>query len=184
MDTSFPSQPRNVVVDIETLDTAPTAIILSIGAYCLETGDRFYEEISINSQKDRTFSESTLKWWLQQPIDLIPLKGIGMLSDALWSFNRYFTQILDTTPENRYIWSNGTDFDISILAHAYDSHGIPIPWKYNSVRDYRTLRQLFPEITHTFIGAKHSALHDALNEGEHLAAILQYIRELRSGVVA
>ncbi|OYW60916.1 MAG: hypothetical protein B7Z40_19340 [Bosea sp. 12-68-7] len=42
------------------------------------------------------------------------------------------------------VWANGAVFDIGILEHAYRSKGLVIPWKYNQVRDSRTIRQEIP----------------------------------------
>src|SRR4051812_25387336 len=62
----------DVMIDTETLDTKPTAVILSIGACRFNELDidsnGFYRAITIESNMDegRTISASTLRWWMKQ----------------------------------------------------------------------------------------------------------------------
>src|SRR3546814_2365974 len=69
-----------MMVDLETLDTKNSAVVLSIGAVVWETlvddagsldysvVERFYRVLSIDEQlaAGRTVSESTLLWWMRQ----------------------------------------------------------------------------------------------------------------------
>ena len=80
---------NTVIIDIETLDTAPTAVILSIGAFAFDRFDlnetlkniqnstpdenegnyHLYYVCNLNEQlvsSKRTIDQSTLNWWRRQ----------------------------------------------------------------------------------------------------------------------
>lgn len=159
----------HVMVDIETLDTTPTAVILSIGACTIVPWfpTEFYEELDVNTQYERTKSESTIAWWATQTMPMP--QGTTPIKDALQSFGRWISS-LRAEP---IIWCKGTDFDTAILAHAYAQHKIPLPWKYNAVRDFRTVKKLFPHYQFPANPQAHNALQDALHQTEELKAILK-----------
>ena len=63
-----------VMIDIETLGTRETSVILSIGAYTKVDGieKSFYVSISQDSQFrfDRTVDRDTVSWWDKQDPDV------------------------------------------------------------------------------------------------------------------
>lgn len=172
----------DVMVDLETLSTAPTAAILSIGAVAFElTGDgpirrispsgvelesrryEFYANVMLDSRNSKV-DDGTLRWWLGQseaararlstPEPLWP-------SVAIADFENWLER-LGVGDEFR-IWGHGANFDIPILEHAF---GRRVPWRYNAARDTRTLFHIagapwddwFKEMAH---GEEHDALADA-----------------------
>jgi len=165
-------QNDHIMVDIETLDTEESAVILSIGA-CVVSSNRFrpqfYGEIAIQHQLDlgRTKSESTEAWWATQPFS--PPNGVFLLRGTLIEFARWIEVY---TPEP-IIWAKGIDFDTKILAHAYKQCGLSVPWKYNNVRDFRTVKKLFSEsIDPSLINVQaHNALEDAIYQTRQLLSI-------------
>lgn len=159
----------HVMVDIETLDTTPTAVILSIGAITLDPDYpvTFYAELDVSTQFERTRSEGTIEWWSKQPI-AVP-QGTTYIQDALADFKKY----LSALRAEPIIWCKGTDFDTAILSHAYAQHKLLLPWKYNSVRDFRTVQRLFPHYNFPANPNAHHALADAKHQAEELRAILQ-----------
>lgn len=158
------SEKVNVMVDIETLDVKSTAVILSIGACTIELFTEaitFYEEIDPASQSSRSISQSTVDWWKTQ--SGYPGGGIRSLKAVLTSFSRY----LSSLRAEPIIWCKGTDFDTQILANAFTEHGMEVPWKYNAVRDFRTVKKLLP----VNVGPNpnpHNALADALHQSAEL----------------
>ena len=167
-----PSQdPVHIMVDIETLDTIPSAVILSIGAcvICKRPGNELtsYMELEVATQHERTRSVGTEIWWKQQ--GSIPDRGTIPLTAALNQFSRYLAN-LTVRP---IIWCKGTDFDVAILAHAYKQVGIPVPWKYNDVRDFRTIKKMFEESIDQQIKNEnpHNALDDAIFQARQLDSI-------------
>ena len=66
---------NHIMVDIETLDTVQSAVVLSIGAVAFdphtkELGEKFYVEFTTDLQAQqrlgRTISADTVTWWMQQ----------------------------------------------------------------------------------------------------------------------
>ena len=160
---------ENVMIDIETLGISAHAVILSIGAYNLETEDTMYVELDCEKQPGRTIDIGTIKFWLKQSTPC-PITGLYTLATAL-EFLRDFTK-------GKTVWANGTDFDISILSHAYTQCNMAPGWKYNAVRDYRTLAKLLPHIKRGLdVGNRHDALADAINQAVHLKLLLEEVEK-------
>jgi hypothetical protein len=136
----------HAMIDIETLDLAPSAIVLSIGCviFSLETGieeEGDFYAIPAVAQFGRTLSLSTKEWWDTQPKGLIPVNADEnyRLTHALWDLSEHLKKFQPKT-----IWANGSDFDFPILVHAFRQCNHEIPWKYNAVRDARTMYRMFP----------------------------------------
>lgn len=172
----------DIMIDLETLGTTADAVIVSIGAvrFNLEAGlaaffpcdtDRFYSVVSIDSQASRHISAATLKWWMGQnaqaqavfaerSIDItLALIGLGAFVLA--------------TPGRPNVWSNGADFDLPMLAHAYRQYGVTLPWAPYAGRCYRTYKNLpgARAVTVPRTGEHHNALDDAIYQAQHLQAI-------------
>lgn len=162
---------RHVMVDIETYDTKPTAVILSIGAVTMTGPEiKFYEEIDINTQYERTASVSTKEWWAKQGNP--PIHGSTSLGRALENFRKFLQiPIEDNIIPEPIIWCKGTDFDVAILTHAYNQLYLPVPWKYNNVRDCRTLFKVL-SIGEWPTQNNHNALDDAVNQATRLSYAL------------
>jgi hypothetical protein len=173
------TDPIHFMVDIETLDTACTAVILSIGA-CVITNhmdpadaDTFYQELDPNTQEGRSRSLATIEWWASQPPELYP-RGDVYIEDALNNLRAFLLEHTDKP----IIWAKGTDFDCSILAHAYKSFGMETPWKYNDTRDFRTVKKLFgySAVSKLVNELPHNAVSDAVHQAREL---MSYGLELR-----
>lgn len=163
--------------DLETLATTADAVILSIGAvrFDLESGEiddgGFYASISIDSNLDlkRRISEDTLIWWLKQGsaaqgVFHEPKQTLGM---ALTSFSDWLGD------RDCHMWSNGADFDLPMLAHAYTQLGMEVPWLFWNSNCFRTYKKLpgakANMVSHA--GVKHNALSDAHNQVQSLQRI-------------
>lgn len=163
--------PKHYMIDIETLDTSPSAVILSIGACEIRAepvhGSLFYEELLVATQYERTSSNDTIEWWKSQ--GCCPDQGSTSISLAIQRLSGYLKQDTDRP----IIWCKGTDFDICILAHAYKQYGQVVPWKYNDVRDFRTIKKLFAGmVTGDHINLNpHNALADAIFQAKQLASM-------------
>ena len=179
---------KNVMVDIETLGTAPGSVILSIGAVAFNEGQPEADWATFNSGPINVASsiedgldtdEATLAWWRQQSNDAREVltaaqTGGTEIRKALRTFAVWFP------PEAR-IWGNGANFDEPLLTAAYKATGIALPWKYYSSYCYRTMKNLFGNVVlpPEFQGVKHNALADALHQTRHLQAILLHIQAVR-----
>lgn len=174
----------DVMIDIETLDTAPTASILSVAAVRFNPGgptgnigETFHYHVDINSNfaANRTVSGPTLLWWLSQSQEAreavvnaptYPLPNVlHMLSDFI-------------TPNDR-VWGNGAAFDNVILTHAYRSLNIPAPWSFRSDMCFRTIKEMFGREVEKplFKGLRHDALSDAIYQVTHLQLIFEKMRQ-------
>lgn len=163
---------KNVMVDTETLGTAADACILSIGAvkFSLETLDiedaGFYASISVDSNLEhrRRIQEDTLIWWMKQAPE-----AQGVFHESKQTLAVALTDFSDWIGDDDcFVWSNGADFDLPMLAHAYTSLGIEIPWRFWNSRCFRTYKNLpgAKNIKAAAMGTKHNALADAVNQAQ------------------
>jgi hypothetical protein len=90
----------------------------------------------------REFSPDTQKWWLQQDEKVRELARFGIPlgpAVAMSTIEEYLTD--PAMP----VWANGSVFDIGNLETFFLQFGRPVPWKYNSPRDARTVYAVFPK---------------------------------------
>lgn len=159
----------NVMIDLETLDSIPTANIIAIGAVRFDRNGAstvFYTAVEWTSGRDvgLTASQDTIDWWSAQGEEARHVfedesrKPIGEALALLTAFLR---------PSEK-VWGNGASFDNVILANAYRAIGEVPPWDYWNDRCYRTVKSLISE-KHVHTGVKHNALHDAWSQAVHLS---------------
>lgn len=170
---------NHIMFDTETLATTADACIMSIGAvkFDLESDaiddTGFYASISIDSNLEmkRRISESTLLFWLRQGSD-----AQGVFHEAKQTLKVAIEDLTDWIGVKQYcVWSNGADFDLPMLAHAYTQLGMVIPWQYWNGRCFRTYKNLpgAKNIKLPFEGTKHNALFDAVHQARTTQAIYQ-----------
>lgn len=178
---------RHVIIDNETLDVTPSAVLLTIGAVAVEIENgkaivlaswyrRLRWRASENQQRNRTASQHTADWWAAQPIDtqVEALEDDGCripLQLAMHSLQTWLS--LHPYP----IWGNGSDFDNAQLQHAFTQLGLRWPyWRNRCLRSLRGLvLDLYPDTQLPEFPAdkiKHHALHDAEHEAAVLAVLL------------
>lgn len=167
----------NVMVDLETLGTMVNAPILSIGACVfnmegpVQGKQAFYVECSLESQLDhRPIDLTTLRWWNKQ--GNAPYDGETALNVALANFNQWLVMVSDGKVDDLIVWCKGLDFDIAILNLAIRQQNINVMWKYNAVRDMRTVLKVLKSNSSI---EKLEALknnpqpHNALEDAKHQA---------------
>lgn len=166
----------DVMLDLETLGISPGCTILSIGACSLDQEHTFYQTISIANCVERglTREAGTLAWWDKQAPEIRAeaFSGTTNLIEALGQFHDWFRKL---PAKKKFIWSNGADFDIPILAFAYRLCGMHTPWEPFNGRCYRTMKNLYRDIPMVALegGVKHNALDDATAQAQHLRQIFQ-----------
>lgn len=89
---------------------------------------------------------------------------------VLSNFNIFLDSCCDK--DSRLLWGNGSDFDNVILASAYRSCNLEVPWKFWNNRCYRTVKALRPDIKIHRSGTYHNALDDAVSQAEHLMRMI------------
>lgn len=160
------------MVDIETLDTAPTAVVLSLAIVEIGNPDRWLHLFpSVTEQLDmrRTISWDTLKYWARAADDArLPLFSDDPRSSAFnvsHSIRNFLPAVVDE------VWANGPSFDLVILDSylaAYQPHW----WNFRQYRDVRTLAAMYPDIDRTKPSIAHNALSDALAQADWVARML------------
>ena len=166
----------NIMLDLETLGTRVGSVILSIGAYELETERKFYSVIDMKScfQARLSVDHDTVAWWMKQSDEARQVFNDPekvTLNKALLGLSTWLSK-----SRSPIIWGDGSNFDCSLLEAAYRASGqIECPWHYTKVRCYRTLKNLFTGLEKKRIGVYHRADSDAETNGLHLKAILESI---------
>jgi len=157
-----------MMFDLETLDTVPNAIVLSVGAVIFETFlnpatglekltwnpiGRYYRRLNIQTQIDlgRSMSEATLLWWMQQDLTareeaLAPVTERRDCWAVLNGLNDFASQFTDpSSGTHNYsitrFWANPSTFDFPIWDSLAANLAAPVPWRYNQFRDVRTVVQ-------------------------------------------
>lgn len=160
-----------IMFDIETLDTKPTAVVLSLGAVMFERDgtvvDRFYRVLSIQEQIDagRTVSESTLLWWLGQDHNAIAEAFAPVRRPVASALGEFYGWAKEKPVASiTKFWANGPNFDGTILEDLARNFGALVPWGYNQLRDQRTLVDAagFSISSHdpSIIGTPHTPVYD------------------------
>lgn len=165
--------------DLETLDTKPSAVILSLGAVKFDprqkgidpNADRLSLRIDIDSQTPlgRTVSDDTIEWWSKQSKEAqeAAFSDVGRVSieNAVEQFHKFVWN-------SERIWSQGS-FDVNIMEHLYTAMNKPYAWQYWQVRDSRTL---FDFVDGTLDRTKHhDAVEDAIAQAEAVQRALRKI---------
>ena len=177
---------KDILLDIETLDTAQSAVVLSIGAVVFdphseELGEKFYVEfthdLATQQRVGRTVSADTVVWWMQQGAaakqifaDPAP-EGVRRVSTAqgLTEFAGFISR---NGGKEAKLWGNGSGFDNVIVGSLFDSFGLVKPWSYGKNRCYRTMKRMFGEnVPLVRQGVHHNGLDDAITQAVHLQEI-------------
>lgn len=169
---------KHIMFDAETLATTADACILSIGAvrFDLESNQiddtGFYASVSVDSNLElrRRISEDTLIWWMKQGP-----AAQGVFHESKQTLAVALADLADWIgSDDCHVWSNGADFDLPMLAHAFTQLGMVVPWKFWNSNCYRTYKKLpgakaLKLPVHS--GVKHNALADAYYQAQCLQAI-------------
>lgn len=153
--------------------------------------NRFYAKPDCAQRKYKLSRDpKTVKWWSEQsdeaqaafadPVDL---------KDALERFDQWLCHVGGYESHKQSdairLWSHGPAFDPPILAAAYKSVGLPVPWHYRTLRDTRTLFDVAGITEHGRflakypgpLGVVHHALDDAVSQAIAVCEAFKLIRE-------
>ena len=192
----------DLMVDIETLDTATTAVVTQIAIVGFEsdpertlvTQELFNSAVNLEEQlkAGRTISNKTVEWWLDTDAglfgeNLFKSCQAGRLS-YLPSALRHACNYVDFKTDN--VWMQGPHFDQCILEALFKSVGEfeQLPWKYWQVSDVRTIekeckfklwdKQRVEAIIRDSSTQKHNALSDCYKQIRVLRACKAHMRGL------
>jgi len=178
----------HIMLDLETLDTATSAVVVSIGAVAFDPmakygtlGERFYveltDDLAFQQEAGRTISADTVKWWIGQSREAQQLFAAEdptlVRRDTTTALIEFSAFIDRNGGRDAAIWGNGADFDNAILGSLYQSAGMVRPWSYSRNRCYRTLKNMDvgPRRPASHEGVHHHALDDAVTQATHLQEI-------------
>lgn len=180
---------KSLMIDIETLDTKSSAIVLSVGAcfFDLDNPNTTIQELYQNSiylelnpkeqeNKNRTISIDTLTWWLNNDLNLKAFfenisintgRNLKLLSDFIIS-----NQI-------KSVWSKSPSFDMNILDSLFSDFNMTFPIGFRDRFDVRTVLEIrkLTEISKIKLqGNGHHALDDAINQTLMICNVLNHIK--------
>jgi hypothetical protein len=166
----------SLMIDIETLGTTPDAHILTIAAQSFDPlqrewlGPHYYARVDFESQENRCIEPGTLEWWATQKES----QTEAFAEDHRIPLSQALTELGRMIWQSRRIWANGSNFDMTILEHAYKSYNITLPWQYFHVRDARTVYSLVPSLNK--YPASHHALEDCRRQIRLLWDSLEHLK--------
>jgi 3' exoribonuclease, RNase T-like len=165
----------DVMLDIETLDTLPESVILTIGAvkfdpFSNKIGDGLYIKPDVDEQsaKGRTINEDTLNWWMNQAEDV---REEALSMDDRISVEEMYRQLNRFLVGAENVWAQGPVFDMVILAHIYRQNGWPTPWQYWQVNDSRTLFKIHGDPRVKGKAGLHNALEDCISQAQAVQTV-------------
>lgn len=168
----------DLMIDLETLGTAPGCVILSIGArvFDLATGQlhgSFYYTLDVAEQEAMGLrvDQDTLNWWKSQK----PEAWAAATEDPapVLSALRCFEDWVHSKGVGT-VWCQGQDFDFPILAHLQRRLFLTPPWKFYEQRDTRSVYDVAQRITGFDSKAvpRAGTHHNALDDCDHQIACL------------
>lgn len=168
---------KNLMVDLETLDTEPTAVIVTIAAVKFNFDGDEIETFTVNVDPKSsvkygmTISQSTLDWWKKQDkaaIDAWKLNPVS-IEEAIERFNDFLGDATYTK-----MWAQGIDLDFPVLRNSLSKLGAPIKWKYWNQCDSRTVFTIanFNTKKAARVGQYHNAIDDCRTQISWLKQIL------------
>ncbi len=176
----------HIMVDLETMSLQDDAAIMSIGAvpFCPVEGlapeaEWFHEKCSLRDNEDagRHVDGKTVEWWLTQDpeaqLELIrgPRKTFGRMIQLFQNW-----LMMNNSVSPKFVWAMPPTFDIVILKNAFAQVGRPWPFKYNKVRDVRTLLDVAGLDRLEFEGVPHRADHDAAYQARMVIEAYKILR--------
>lgn len=175
------SQIKRVMIDLETLDTATTAAIVSIGAVRfskdgVDNFDTFYRAVNWSAAKPRSISRDTLAWWLVQPAEV----QAALKDERAVPLPQALVEFRDWLGADAEVWAGPANFDLSILQNAYEQFQLYTPWQFFNTRCYTTLRRMNPNIPRVASDVPHNALEDARAQAQHAAQLLEAMAPLET----
>lgn len=168
---------RDVMIDLETLGNTPQTPVVSLGAtfFCPDTkqkGPTFYMVLNTKEQisDGRKPDQSTLDWWARQSPEARAVfdQPTKPTVEVLETFTAWFK-----ANRGKYVWGNGSTFDISILEDMYRMYNLKCPWLFYNVMDLRTFKRFVANGEKLVkSGVNHNALDDAVSQTDYVLSHL------------
>ena len=139
----------HAMIDIETLDTRPNSVVLSVGAVKFDP----YAEIEPHTKtlwrpgvddqlaQGRTMSNTTLEWWAKQAEHI---KDSTFTEKGRISVHKFFAELNKYLVGVDKVWCQGPQFDMVILEDLFKQFDHHMNWAYWQVCDCRTIFNMMP----------------------------------------
>lgn len=172
-----------LMFDLETLDTKPSAVILSIGAIIWEQKDNGWTEIDsflrILSLEDqllagRTIDGDTQSWWRKQS-EAAKAEAFGKDRDNSCTALNDFVDFARLENHITSFWANPSTFDFPIWDDLAMTFERSVPWTYRQKYDVRTVvrKAQYSAKDHNYshiTGVPHAPLYDCRCQVDLLTA--------------
>ena len=173
----------DVMIDLETLDTTPTATVLTIGAVKFDPfgdtiskdpADNLYIKVDIDScdKLGLTTSQSTIDWWSQQDPKA---QDEAFSTEGRIPIHEAMNQLYKFCWGAQRVWSHGSAFDIIICEHIFAKLSKAVPWNFWQVRCTRTLFDIGINPERVSVTAHH-ALSDAIDQASGVQTVMRTLR--------
>lgn len=187
-----PVEYTDIAIDLETLDTSPTAVFFALSAVAFNRNTGQYQSydkslnmfVNIDSclRNGQTVSGNTLMWWLSQSDDARQSMQDGYadaqdIENVMIILRTFYTELAKHT-KKILIWSNGAGFDLPILRHAANklnlNNGNPL-WPFYREYCFRTMFGKAPHVRKSiqFEGVKHDPYYDNVHQIKTLVEIIK-----------
>jgi hypothetical protein len=182
---------QDIMIDIESLDTSPYCVILTIGVVRFDPrGDGIVEKLELRPTLEdqteiynRIINDDTIRWWSEQSPAALEE---AMSDDNRMSLKDCMEVLYKFCWNRRAIWSHGAPFDVvameTAMRQTLTDRPNPIPWPFYTVRDTRTLFEV--------AGVKlkdggHKTSHKAVEDAERQAIVVQqaYKKLMKAGLL-
>jgi hypothetical protein len=179
-----PTQFPDVMLDLETMGTAPNSPIIAIGAVTFseeleQLGEFFYRNVNLQSSVDQgaVIDADTVQWWMQQSEAARArlMKDRVHITQALSEFKTWCEKYAGNVKAVK-IYGCDPSFDNTILREHYRRAGIVPPWLHTGNRCFRTLKGRHPmqewvSDPANHVGTYHNATDDCVFQIHYLFAI-------------
>lgn len=183
---------NQMMIDIETFDTRPSAVVFQIGLVVFEDPitnpqweildkNLFHLDITEQLIAGRTVSEETQLFWAGQDRSAWDRDG-----DVIYRYGEMIHKIRDLVSHHdiRDVWSNSPSFDAVILRSLHEDLDLDLgefPFSFHSDMDLRTLRNLMGRMGRLrHYEAHRETTHNALKDCEDQVFLLGFmLREWR-----
>jgi DNA polymerase III epsilon subunit-like protein len=173
----------DVMIDLETLDTTPTATVLTIGAVKFDPFDdtiskdpvdNLYIKVDIDScdKLGLTTSQSTIDWWSRQDPKA---QDEAFSTEGRIPIHEAMNQLYKFCWGAQRVWSHGSAFDIIICEHIFAKLSKAVPWNFWQVRCTRTLFDIGINPERVSVTAHH-ALSDAIDQASGVQTVMRTLR--------
>lgn len=168
----------HLMIDLETLGTNPNCVVTQIGWALFDPKAQdmitesgcFYLSPAEQIKRGRSVTWDTIAWWLGQNEHARNKMANSQTAESVTETLGNFINNFDwATIEG--VWGHGATFDITIMEDLLYDYAYKSPWKYNAVRDTRTLFALRSHDKLPKSEMSHDAEEDAIVQAKHVQKI-------------